>query len=157
MVPIPAQGGWAGPETTMALPDYFLDKYEVTNKEFEKFAAAGAYSEAKYWHHQFRKDGRDLPFEEAVALFRDSTGRPGPANWELGAYPKEQADFPVSGVSWFEAAAFCENAGKTLPTVHHWRKAAAFWIFADILLFSNFSGRGPTRVGASPGITAFGA
>ena len=50
------------------------------------------------------------------AAFRDATGRPGPAGWELGRYPKDQADFPVTGISWFEAAAYCEYAGKALPT-----------------------------------------
>ena len=52
--------------------------------------------------------------------FRDSTGRPGPSTWELGTYPDGQDDWPVSGVSWYEAAAYAAFAGKTLPTVYHW-------------------------------------
>ena len=35
--------------------------------------------------------------------FRDGTGRPGPATWQLGTYPAGQDGYPVSGVSWFEA------------------------------------------------------
>jgi serine/threonine protein kinase len=40
----------------------------------------------------------------AMALFRDTTGRPGPATWILASYPDGQDDYPVSGVSWYEAA-----------------------------------------------------
>ena len=50
-------------------------------------------------------------------MFRDSTGRAGPATWEGGHYPEGKADYPVSGVSWFEAAAYAEFAGKSLPVV----------------------------------------
>ncbi len=157
MVKVPSQASWAAPNDLMPLPDYFLDKFEVTNREYQQFVDAGGYRDAKNWRHSFLKDHREIPREQALLLFRDTTGRPGPAHWELGAFPKGQAEFPVSGVSWFEAAAYCESVGKTLPTVHHWRKAAAFDVFSDILLFSNFSGTGPARVGANPGITTFGA
>ena len=75
----------------------------------------------------------------------------------LGAFPLDQGDFPVSGVSWYEAAAYCESRGKSLPTVYHWRKAAGMGIFAEILRFSNFAGAGPARVGANTGISALGA
>ena len=41
-----------------------------------------------------------------MSLFRDKTGRPGPSTWELGTYPQGEADLPVGGVSWHEAAAY---------------------------------------------------
>ena len=84
-------------------------------------------------------------------------GRPGPGGWELGAFPKDREDFPVAGVSWFEAAAYCEFRGKALPTVHHWRKVAGFGLFSDILRLSNFGGAGPARGGANPGVSGLGA
>jgi serine/threonine protein kinase len=157
MVPVPARAPWMGPNDVMPLPDYFLDRFEVTNRQFQQFLDAGGYRDPKYWHDPFRKDGGEIPFEQAVTNFRDSTGRAGPAGWELGTFPKDQADFPVSGVSWFEAGAYCAYVGKALPTVHHWRKAAGFGAFANILLFSNFASAGPARVGAHPGISRFGA
>ena len=157
MVAAPAQPSWLGPLDIMPLPDYFLDKFEVTNRQFEQFADAGGYRDSKYWRHPFRKDGRYISLEEAMTLLRDTTGRPGPSGWELGKFPKDQADFPVSGVSWFEAAAYCEFRGKTLPTVHHWRKVAGFSIFAEILRLSNFGGAGPAPVGTYTGMSGLGA
>jgi tRNA A-37 threonylcarbamoyl transferase component Bud32 len=157
MVAAPARPSWLGPIDVMPLPDYFLDKFEVTNRQFKQFVDAGGYRDSKYWRHPFRKDGRDISLAEGVALLRDATGRPGPSGWELGAYPKDQADFPVSGASWFEAAAYCEFRGKALPTVHHWRTVAGFSIFSEILRLSNFGGAGPARVGAYTGMSGLGA
>ena len=91
-----------------------------------------------------------------MALFRDSTGRPGPATWEAGTYPDGQADHPVGGVSWFEAVAYARFAGKELPTVHHWMRAAGESFFADILLLSNFGGNS-APVGSHRGLSPFGA
>ena len=156
MVAVPEQAPSQGYPPNPPLPRYFIDRYEVTNRQFKKFLDDGGYRDAKNWQHSFRKDGRELSFEEGMAQFRDGTGRPGPAGWQLGAFPKEQADFPVAGVSWYEAAAFCESAGKALPTVRHWRRAAGFNMFANVLLFSNFANKGPARVGANSGITPFG-
>ena len=60
-----------------------------------------------------------------MALFRDATGRPGPAGWKVGAYPQGEDDLPVTGVSWYEAAAFAAFVGKRLPSIYHWTLAGA--------------------------------
>jgi formylglycine-generating enzyme required for sulfatase activity len=97
-----------------------------------------------------------VPWEEAVERFRDTTGRPGPATWKSGRYSDGQADFPVGGVSWYEAAAYAAFAGKSLPTIYHWYRAANLGRFADILTVSNFSGNGPAPVGSYGGLGPFG-
>ena len=101
------------------LDSYWLDKYEVTNKQFKEFVGRGGLSGSpqRAWKQSFIKDGRSLSWEEANDLSFDPTGRPAPSGWELGSYPQDQADFPVSGVSWYEAAAYCESVGKSL--LHH--------------------------------------
>ena len=157
MVEIPEKAPFNGYPPNPPLPSFFLDKYEVTNRQFKKFLDGGGYRDAKNWRQPFRREGRELTFDQAMLLFRDGTGRPGPAGWQLGTFPKEQADYPVAGVSWYEAAAFCESAGKALPTVRHWRRAAGFNMFASILLFSNFANNGPAPAGANSGMTPFGA
>ncbi len=67
------------------LQEYWLDKYEVTNKQFKEFVDQGGYQKRDYWKEPFVKDGRGRSWEEAMAEFRDSTGRPGPSTWELGS------------------------------------------------------------------------
>ena len=59
-------------------------------------------------------------------------------------------------MSWYEAAAYAVFAGKSLPTVHHWYRAAGLGRFGDILVVSNFSGKGPAPVGSHGGLGPFG-
>ncbi len=138
------------------LQDYWLDKYEVANKQFKEFVDQGGYQKREYWKHPFVKDGRVLSWEQAMAEFRDATGRPGPSAWELGTYPEGRSDFPASGVSWYEAAAYAQFAGKSLPTIYHWYKAAGLGLFSDILRLSNFGGQGPARIGSHQGLGPYG-
>ena len=107
-------------------PDFWIDRVEVTNREFKAFVDAGGYEKPEYWKHEFVKDGRRLAREEAMALFRDATGRTGPATWELGSYPAGREQYPVTGVSWYKAAAYAEFAGKSLPTIYHWDWVASY-------------------------------
>ncbi len=86
--------------------------------------------------------------------FRDKTGRGAPSTWELGNYPEGRAEFPVTGVSWYEAAAYAEFAKKSLPTVHQWQNAALRWFTSDIATLSNFSGHGLSPVGTYSGISS---
>jgi eukaryotic-like serine/threonine-protein kinase len=142
--------GLAGFEALPAVPlsSYWIDKYEVTNKEFKRFLDQGGYQKREYWNYPFTKDGRKLTWVEAMTLFRDRTGRPGPATWTQGEYARGQDDFPVTGVSWFEAAAYAEFIGKSLPTIYHWAAAASLTQSSSIVPASNFGGSGPVRVGS---------
>ena len=143
--------------TSIALPEYWIDTYEVTNRQFKEFVDRGGYNAREYWREPIVSRGRTIPWEEAMVAFRDATGRPGPATWELGTFPDGQADWPVHGVSWYEAAAYAAFAGKSLPTIYHWYHASgAFGIFSDVLKFSNFHQRGPERVGSNGSLGPFG-
>lgn len=138
------------------LPEFWLDRTEVTNRQFEEFVKGQGYERRELWKEPFVRRGQRLSFDEAVSLFRDRTGRPGPSTWELGGFPEGHADFPVSGVSWYEAAAYAEFAGKSLPTLHHWYRAADLSRFSDILAYSNFGAEGPRPVGAQPSLSSYG-
>jgi dienelactone hydrolase len=138
------------------LPDFLLDRFEVSNRQFMDFVDAGGYRRREFWKHEFIRDGRVLSWEEAMDLFCDKTGRAGPATWELGTYPGGEADYPVTGVSWYEAAAFAEFAGKSLPTIHHWVHASSVRRSAQIIPQSNFGEDGLASVGSHPGLGYFG-
>ena len=141
----------------VVLPDFWLDQHEVTNEAFKRFVDAGGYRDPKYWKAPFQSGDRVLSFAEAIARFRDPTGRSAPAGWELGAYPEGQALYPVGGISWFEAAAYAEFAGKSLPTIYHWYRAAgADDLFSDVLRLSNFDGKGAVKTGERRGLGPWG-
>ena len=137
--------------------DYFLGRYEVTNLEYKAFVDAGGYSDRRYWRHPIMRGDRELPWQEAMALFVDRTGRPGPSTWTGGDYPEGQEGYPVGGVSWYEAAAYAEFAGQELPTVYHWRRAMNAWESAWVLPASNMQAGAPRPVGESQGMTWPGA
>jgi formylglycine-generating enzyme required for sulfatase activity len=138
------------------LGSFLIDRYEITNRQFKQFVDAGGYHRREYWNVDFSIGGRTVAWDEAMASFRDATGRPGPATWEHGDYPRARDDHPVGGVSWYEAAAYAAFAGKQLPTIFHWQQAASPGWFAEIVEVSNFKRSGPAPVGFHKGIGAFG-
>jgi dienelactone hydrolase len=145
--------------------DFYIDRYEVTNKQYKEFVNAGGYGNKKYWNQKFIQRGRELTWEQAMERFVDESGQHGPSNWQGGDYPRGQDDYPVSGVSWYEAAAYAEFAGKSLPTQYHWQMAKGVStpfgdivnIFSDVPAHSNFNGKGPVQVGTLAGMTSYGA
>jgi formylglycine-generating enzyme required for sulfatase activity/cephalosporin-C deacetylase-like acetyl esterase len=140
-----------------AIEDFFIDRYEVTNKQFKQFVDAGGYQNRQFWKMPFTKQGKNLTWAQAMAEFQDATGRTSPATWELGSFPEGKSDHPVAGVSWYEAAAYAEYAGKNLPTIFHWNVVAGTEFSSAIVPMSNFSGVGTSPVGSYKGISCFGA
>jgi iron(II)-dependent oxidoreductase len=116
--------GWRGDETAENLSSrmvrvegIYLDRYAVSNADFEKFVRAGGYEDMTMW---------DEEVWPAVLSFVDQSGEPGPRFWELGAPPPGKADHPVVGVCWFEAAAYARWVGKRLPSDPEWVKAGSW-------------------------------
>ncbi|XP_016057945.1 PREDICTED: sulfatase-modifying factor 1 isoform X4 [Miniopterus natalensis] len=116
MVPIPAgvftmgtddpqikQDGEA-PARRVTLDAFYMDAYEVSNSDFERFVNATGYvtevAAAPWW----------LPVKGA--------------NWRHPEGPNStvlhRPDHPVLHVSWNDAAAYCAWAGKRLPTEAEW-------------------------------------
>ncbi len=122
MVPIPAGTFQMGsdancasalPVHSVTLSAFYIDKYEVTNAEFERFMNAGGYSTQAYW-------------SAAGWAWRTGNAINQPAYWNSGSYSSGTSypGFPVIGVSWYEAEAFANFVGKRLPTEAEWEWAA---------------------------------
>jgi dienelactone hydrolase len=138
------------------LGDYLLDTHEVTNARYAEFLRAGGYRDPTYWQHPILIEGHEYEWSDAMALFTDRSGEPGPASWSVGRYPGGEGEHPVNGISWYEAAAFAEFAGRELPTIYHWNRAAETWSTEIVVPSSNYDGKGPVPVGSYSGVTAFG-
>lgn len=145
--------GWIGPYD---LPSYYIDRFEVTNRQYQEFIDQDGYRKREYWKEKVIQNGRELSWDDAMALFRDHTGRLGPSTWEGGHYPDGQADYPVSGISWYEAAAYAAFAGKSLPTLPQWFEAAPPDAATAVVQLSNIGKTGLAPVGAFQGIGPYG-
>jgi eukaryotic-like serine/threonine-protein kinase len=139
------------------LGDYWIDRFEVTNREYKTFVDAGGYRDRRFWKVPFARNGRELSWDEAMTLLRDRSGRSGPATWELGTYANGRDDEPVGGVTWYEAVAYANFAGKMLPTIFHWSVAADRRSTSTVLLrLGRFNANGPLPVGQSGAQSRFG-
>ena len=138
------------------LPEFLIDKFEVTNRQFKAFMDAGGYTNSAYWTFPIVEGGKVIPLSLALGRFTDRTGRRGPATWEAGSYPDGTENHPVTGVSWYEAAAYAAYAHKQLPTVFHWAAVADTWRSEFLIPLSNFSGKSTSAVGSLANLSAYG-
>ena len=118
-------GGFYRPSDKLVeLREFFIDRHEVSNRDFAAFIRDGGYRRRELWKYPFVDGDKRLTFEEAMARFRDTTGLPAPRSWSGGVPPADREDHPVTDVTWYEASAFAEWKGKKLPTIYQWEKAA---------------------------------
>ena len=116
----PVPGGAGG----LPSEPFLFDRHEVTNRQFAAFMADGGYRTASLWPDSLSIDGSRSAWADAVELLTDRTGAIGPRTWSGSVYPPGSADHPVTGVSWYEANAYCLWQGKRLPTFSQWWRAA---------------------------------
>ena len=88
---------------------FFIDIYPVTNRQYNLFIKSGGYSKDEYWS----KEGIKWRKGNIVHL-----------SYYRNFIKWEQHDFPVVGVTYYEAEAYAKWAGKRLPTEKEWEKAA---------------------------------
>lgn len=144
----------------ITVADFYMDRYEVSNSQYKEFVDAGGYGNAEFWIDPVIVDGEQVGFDESRKLFVDSTGRPGPANWRVGQFDSGTGNYPVQGVSWYEARAYARWAGKDLPTLFHFSSAAAVIFRANglkqMINRSNVNTGSYTAVGEMTGISPNG-
>lgn len=135
---------------------FVIDRYEVTNEEYQKFVNAGGYNNPKYWDFPTTIKNKTYAFDVVKDLFKDKSGVPGPAGWVSGAFTEGEGRLPVNGISWFEASAYARFTGKKLPSVYHWTRGASVYMGSDIIPVSNFSKSHLKEVGYSKVTSVYG-
>jgi iron(II)-dependent oxidoreductase len=106
------------------VPEFEIDAFPVTNREYIRFIAEGGYTHREWWSEEGWAWREANKIEAPLSWQRD--GQDGWRSREIGGARPVPADHPVSCVSWFEAEAFARSVGRRLPTEAEWEKAASW-------------------------------
>lgn len=110
------------PAHEVSVRPFRLARTPVTNAQFAAFVEADGYARDEFWKSLLEEP--ELAGESVRQRLVDATGRPGPLTWRDGRPMAGREQHPVSGVSWFEAQAFCAFQALRLSTEEEWEFAA---------------------------------
>jgi len=110
------------PTYTQVCAPFTIDIAPITNAAFARFVQAGGYENPAYW------SPAGWVWREGQSVTAPRYWRRGPAGWQIRDFDRWlplPPNAPVSHVSQHEANAYCQWAGRRLPTELEWEVAAS--------------------------------
>ena len=124
------------PQQSMNLPAFYIDKFEVTNKDYKVFVQATQRKEPFYWTQngynlvEARLKETDLDTLRWIAteyfkfdLDTSVMSKPDLLK-EMIKDRKIRDTLPVTGITWMDAHDYCQWRGNRLPSEYEWERAA---------------------------------
>ncbi|ASU78435.1 ergothioneine biosynthesis protein EgtB [Actinopolyspora erythraea] len=111
------------PAHPVHVADFFIDAHPVTNADFFRFIDSGGYQQPRWWTEEGWRHREHARLSAPLFWRRDGD------TWlrrRFGRIEPVPPEEPVLHVSFHEAQAYANWAGKRLPTEAEWEKAARF-------------------------------